>query len=215
MRLSGFLAVTCCAAVITGAFAQDVVPQLPANEPRLQHRTAEDHPSDIKVLKQMVVFNVTIHDKNGAPVRGLTAADFNLTDDNVPQTITFVEEHDATQPGQVVALPVLPPGVYSNIPNAPSNDALNVILLDNLDTGIRAQSRLFTDIQRLVAEIPSGRAHRHRQDGHATRNRLRLHHGPRPAQRLPAERRKLAQACPSPRPTSICRPTRSPRSAST
>ena len=40
---------------------------------------------------QLVVEEVTVKDKSGKPIEGLTANDFTLTEDGVPQTISFVE----------------------------------------------------------------------------------------------------------------------------
>src|SRR5215469_15499990 len=39
----------------------------------------------------LVVETVSVSDKNGKPVEGLTAKDFTITEDNVPQTIKFFE----------------------------------------------------------------------------------------------------------------------------
>src|SRR5947207_5713547 len=40
---------------------------------------------------RLIVENVTVKDKTGDPVEGLTAKDFTVTEDGEPQAITFVE----------------------------------------------------------------------------------------------------------------------------
>ena len=40
---------------------------------------------------QLTVETVTVKDKAGRPIEGLTAKDFSITEDGVPQTISFVE----------------------------------------------------------------------------------------------------------------------------
>ena len=40
---------------------------------------------------QLVIETVAVKDKNGNPVEGLTAKDFTVTEDNIPQTIKFFE----------------------------------------------------------------------------------------------------------------------------
>jgi VWFA-related protein len=45
----------------------------------------------IRVNTRMVIEAVSVTDKNGRPVAGLTARDFRVTEDGVPQTISFCE----------------------------------------------------------------------------------------------------------------------------
>ena len=57
---------------------------------------------------QLVVEAVVVKDKGGNPIRGLTAKDFTLTEDGVPQTIKFCEHQDLTTDS--TPLPVSKPG---------------------------------------------------------------------------------------------------------
>src|SRR5438067_1747508 len=40
---------------------------------------------------QLIVETVTVKDKDGKPIEGLTAKDFTITEDGEPQMISFVE----------------------------------------------------------------------------------------------------------------------------
>jgi VWFA-related protein len=60
----------------------------------------------ISVKSQLVVETVVVKDKAGKFVEGLTARDFAITEDGVPQTIKFCEHEQL--PAEVEALPVVP-----------------------------------------------------------------------------------------------------------
>src|SRR5450631_496655 len=57
---------------------------------------------------QLVVETVVVKDKQGKFIQGLTANDFALTEDGVPQKITFCEHQDLST--NAAPLPVAPPG---------------------------------------------------------------------------------------------------------
>ena len=48
-------------------------------------------PATFNSSTQLVVETVAVKDKSGKPVEGLTAKDFTVTEDGVPQTISFFE----------------------------------------------------------------------------------------------------------------------------
>ena len=48
-------------------------------------------PQPIRVTTKLIVEEVEVKDKSGKPIEGLTANDFILTEDGVPQTISFAE----------------------------------------------------------------------------------------------------------------------------
>jgi len=51
---------------------------------------------------QLTVETVTVKDKSGKPIEGLTAKDFSITEDGVPQTISFVEFQRVPNPSDPV-----------------------------------------------------------------------------------------------------------------
>ena len=62
----------------------------------------------LSVKVQLVVEAVAVKDKDGKPIAGLTAKDFALTEDGVPQTIRFCEHQNLAALG--APLPVAAPG---------------------------------------------------------------------------------------------------------
>jgi len=72
--------------VLTLAGAQQAAPQ----QQQPQQQTADAVPT-IRVTSQLVIEVVTVNDRNGAPIKGLTAKDFTLTENGVPQSISICE----------------------------------------------------------------------------------------------------------------------------
>jgi VWFA-related protein len=65
---------------------------------------AEQQPPDKPIFRSsslLIVETVTVKDKEGRPIEGLTARDFTLTEDGEPQTISFVEFQRLPGPGTV------------------------------------------------------------------------------------------------------------------
>ena len=52
---------------------------------------------------QLVVETVSVKDKNGNPIEGLTAKDFTVTENGVPQTISFCEFQKLTEAAEPAA----------------------------------------------------------------------------------------------------------------
>ena len=61
-----------------------------------------DYTMSVKV--QLVIEAVVVKDKQGNPVHGLTAKDFTLTEDNVPQTLKFCEHQDLAETAKPLPL---------------------------------------------------------------------------------------------------------------
>ncbi|SFS10641.1 VWFA-related domain-containing protein [Granulicella pectinivorans] len=113
---------------------------------------------DVTVLQarsRIVVVDVVATDSKGNPVKGLTAADFQLLEDKVPQTIRHFDEH-ATVAGDAPAIstPKMAPNTFTNVVMAPQGSALNVILVDALNTPREAQPMLRSQLGEVVDKLP-------------------------------------------------------------
>ena len=87
----------------------------------------------LKVYSRETIVDVTVTDKDGKPVHGLTRDDFTVKEDGKEQPIRSFEEFGtAVTPPQVP--PKLPPHVYTNLQPTVPDGPINIILLDAVST---------------------------------------------------------------------------------
>jgi VWFA-related protein len=91
----------------------------------------------------LVLVDVVVTDKD-KPVHGLDKSRFHVFEDGHEQTITSFDEHRAPEAGPAGSLPAmkraaLPPNTFTNIPEYPTAGAVNVLLLDGLNTPLSDQ----------------------------------------------------------------------------
>src|SRR5271156_254060 len=95
----------------------------------------------IHTTARLFVVEVVVTDGNGTPVKGLKQSDFHLIERKSPQTIGSFEEHTGvSQAAAPVPPPKLEPGVFTNAGIAPASPAVNVLLLDLLNTPVQDQT---------------------------------------------------------------------------
>ncbi|SNS95079.1 VWFA-related domain-containing protein [Granulicella rosea] len=91
---------------------------------------------------KLVVVDVVVTDRDHHPVHGLKQSDFTLLESKKPQQIKSFDEHSALTDAAAAKfepMPKMPPGIFTNFEPAPVNSALNIVLLDTLNTPLKDQ----------------------------------------------------------------------------
>lgn len=102
-----------------------------------------------------VVVDVVVR-QNGKPVTGIDPKRFHIYDDNHEQTITFAEEHSPAAAPASQQFKSLPPHFYTNVPQAPASSAVNVLLLDGLNTPLMDQVEVRRQMLKYLATVEPG-----------------------------------------------------------
>ena len=119
-------------------------------------------PEDIPVIKttaRQVMEEVVVTTKSGEPVSGLTQPDFEISEDNQPQKINSFHESTPSNTqatAQPHPMPPLLPGMHTNVPPAPPTDAVNVLLIDSLNTEAADQTDVRRQVLNFLTKTPPG-----------------------------------------------------------
>jgi VWFA-related protein len=132
--------------------------QAPAAQAQ-QSPTTQAPVTTLKANAQLVVVDVVVTDSSHKPVHGLTANDFKLAESGVPQVVKNFEEHSALTAADATRfnpMPKLPAGVYTNYTPAPASGAVNLVLLDALNTPLADQSYVRAQLLAYLKATPPG-----------------------------------------------------------
>jgi VWFA-related protein len=113
----------------------------------------------LKASAQLVVVDVVVTDGNRRPVHGLKVSDFTLREGNAPQAIKNFEEHTALSAADAMkfaAMPKMEPGIFTNFTPEPANGAVNLLLLDSLNTPLRDQAYVRQQLLTYLKARPPG-----------------------------------------------------------
>lgn len=111
-----------------------------------------------KTTTHEVVVDVVATKVDGDPALGLGKQDFEIRENGKLQTIDFFEEH--TKSGAVLStppeMPVMPVGARTNVPPAPPSDAVNVLLVDTLNTEMQDQAYVRRQVMDFLTKMQPG-----------------------------------------------------------
>lgn len=104
--------------------------------------TASDSRATLRINSRAVLLDVIVTDHKGVPVTGLKQGDFTLIERGVPQVVSFFQEHNhngRAEDRRRLEFPELPTNVFSNYSPFATPPAVNVLLLDALNTQLADQ----------------------------------------------------------------------------
>jgi VWFA-related protein len=120
-----------------------------------QSASADSVPT-IRTTSELVVVDVVATDAQQNPMLHLPASDFAVSEDGHTQAIKVFEEHAADTPSPLPPLPKFAPGKFTNYSAAPTNGAINILLLDKLNTPMIAQSVVRDQVLKYLKAAPAG-----------------------------------------------------------
>ena len=144
----------CAAAMVVPSSAQTTA-GAPATAGPQTAATSSGTTPVIRTQANLVLVDVVVTDQ-GKAVQGLTASQFHVFENGKEQRITAFEEHRASDAQQVGQIPALPAGVYTNYPQFAITSAVNVLLLDALNTPISDQAYVRQQMLAYLKHIPAG-----------------------------------------------------------
>lgn len=107
----------------------------------------------LRSTANLVVVDVVVT-HNGHPIKGLTRESFRLLEDGKEQSIKSFDEH-SPEDAKAGANFALPPNTYSNIPES-AGSAINVLLLDSINTPVSDQAYARKKILEYLQTVPPG-----------------------------------------------------------
>jgi VWFA-related protein len=130
-----------------------LVPPLPAQTASPDLNTPI---STLQINSRAVLVDVIVTDRSGRPVTGLKQSDFSVNEQGKPQTISFFEEHNGAPQALPRELPKLPPDVFSNFSPFPDPPAVNVLVLDSLNTRMENQQFVHKQAMKFLKDLKPG-----------------------------------------------------------
>ncbi|HEV2962279.1 MAG TPA: VWA domain-containing protein [Candidatus Angelobacter sp.] len=153
-----------CAAALAQSQANGAKPATQGQAGKQDNASSGDFqsPAVLKATTRLVIVDVVATDGKGVPIPGLTAKDFIVTENGSPQEVrVFSFESPETGPDAAMALtgqPVkFPDNVVSNIPDRKPRGALNVLLLDSLNTTSNNQASARRQMVKVLDKLPADR----------------------------------------------------------
>jgi len=119
-------------------------------------RMVEQEPT-LRLEVRRIPVDVVVLDKQGKPVKGLTAADFEIKEGNVPQQIRSFDVTDGSKDSyNPPKVPTLPANTFVNIPDTPERGPLYILYFDMLNMDQDDQMSFHNELLKFVDNAQPG-----------------------------------------------------------
>ncbi len=125
---------------------------VPSSAAQTDNNQPPSEPLQINVRN--VLLDIVVTDKKGVAVPGLHKEDFEVLENGKPQTVEFFEPHFPSAAAPTQPTPALPPNTFTNVPAIEPNQAINILLMDALNTTTQDQAYARQRIVKYLGTIP-------------------------------------------------------------
>jgi VWFA-related protein len=110
----------------------------------------------LQINVRNVLVDVVVTDKKGSAVPGLKKEDFQLLENGKAQRIEFFEPHFPVVSAAAQPAPQLPVNTFTNVPAVQPNEAINILLMDALNTRSADQIYVRRQMLKYLDSLPPG-----------------------------------------------------------
>jgi VWFA-related protein len=110
----------------------------------------------LQINVRNVLVDVVVTDKKGSAVPGLKKEDFELRENGKAQRIEFFEPHFPAGTTAAQPVPQLPVNTFTNVPAVQPNEAINILLMDALNTRSADQIYVRRQMLKYLDSLPPG-----------------------------------------------------------
>jgi VWFA-related protein len=136
--------------------ASSAAAQAPATTTSPTVSSRQDQPEAIlRTNAFSVLVDVVVTDQNAA-VHGIDSKRFHVYENGREQSVTYFEEHRPNLSASPQKRRTMPPHYYNNLPANPPSSAVNVLLLDGLNTPLGDQAYVRKQMMEYVKTIAPG-----------------------------------------------------------
>lgn len=110
----------------------------------------------LQINVRNVLVDVVVTDANGGAIRDLSRSDFQVFENGRQQQIEFFEPHITSASTAPASVAPLPPNTFTNVPPVRPKEAINVLLMDALNTTSADQIYVRRQMLQYLDSLPPG-----------------------------------------------------------